>query len=430
MRTILKVSVLALLSLIICTPANSQRKKDLYPKPGYNEPVILISGSSEGKETIINIFEITEIVGFHEPNAPRFLLMDQKGKFAMGIGGYVRAVGSYDFDGISDNVDFIPAKIPSKDSHSSRERFGIDASTSMLFLKMVGRSDVLGDIVVYTSANFRGNSNSFKLRNAYIQLLGFTFGYDTGMFMDLSACPPTIDYEGPNGMTFYRTAQMRYEGEIAKGLKVGIAVESPSVSGTAAPDVKISTQRAPNIPAYIQYTWNNSGHVRVGGIYRNMSYKNEVSEKFKSINGWGIQGSTTFSFYNFRVYGQYTYGKGIASYFNDLGNFDLDIVPEYGISEGMQALRSSGWYAGLQYNFSKKVFASSTFSNCNLRANKNYSQNNRAGYKDGKYLVANVFWNVSNDFQVGAEYLHGWRKDFNGEKDGANRINICTKYYF
>lgn len=33
---------------------------------------------------------------FHDPNAPRFLLTDQKGKFALGIGGYVRATGEYD----------------------------------------------------------------------------------------------------------------------------------------------------------------------------------------------------------------------------------------------------------------------------------------------------------------------------------------------
>lgn len=37
---------------------------------------------------------------FHDPNAPRFLLTDQKGKFALGIGGYVRATAEYDFNGI------------------------------------------------------------------------------------------------------------------------------------------------------------------------------------------------------------------------------------------------------------------------------------------------------------------------------------------
>ena len=46
-------------------------------------------------------------------------------------------------------------------------------------------------------------------------------GYDTGLFMDLAACPPTIDFQGPDGMTFYRATQLRYEANLMKGLKVG-----------------------------------------------------------------------------------------------------------------------------------------------------------------------------------------------------------------
>lgn len=38
---------------------------------------------------------------FHEPKAPRFLLTDRKGKFALGIGGYVKLAAEYDFGGIS-----------------------------------------------------------------------------------------------------------------------------------------------------------------------------------------------------------------------------------------------------------------------------------------------------------------------------------------
>ncbi len=39
--------------------------------------------------------------------SPRFVLTDRKGRFALGIGGYVKATAEYDFGGISDDVDFI-----------------------------------------------------------------------------------------------------------------------------------------------------------------------------------------------------------------------------------------------------------------------------------------------------------------------------------
>ena len=68
----------------------------------------------------------------------------------------------------------------------------MDATTSTVFLKLVGHTKHLGDFVVYTAGNFRGNGKGFELRNAYASLLGFTLGYDYGSFMDSAGngeCP-------------------------------------------------------------------------------------------------------------------------------------------------------------------------------------------------------------------------------------------------
>ena len=50
--------------------------------------------------------------------------------------------------------------------------------------------------------------------------------------------------------------------------------------------------------------------------------------------------------------------------------------------------------------------------------------------KKGQYLVANVFWNISHNLQVGVEYLHGWRENFNDVNREANRINLSAQYNF
>lgn len=71
---------------------------------------MFISRDKAGDE-IIRIMNDRSQLRFHDPNAPRFLLTDQKGKFALGIGGYVRATAEYDFGGIVDDVDFYPALI-------------------------------------------------------------------------------------------------------------------------------------------------------------------------------------------------------------------------------------------------------------------------------------------------------------------------------
>ena len=73
--------------------------------------IMFVSKNKAGDE-IIRIMNDRSQMRFHDPNAPRFLLTDQKGKFALGIGGYVRATAEYDFNGIVNDVDFYPALIP------------------------------------------------------------------------------------------------------------------------------------------------------------------------------------------------------------------------------------------------------------------------------------------------------------------------------
>lgn len=429
MKLILKSMTCLALGAMIVTPVFAQQK-DIYPELEGPGPVVIISKDKNGKEELVNVFAETQRPHFHDPRAPRFLLTDQKGQFALGIGGYLKTTLEYDFDGIVDDVDFIPVLIPQSGSSAVRNQFQMDVTTSTIFLKLVGRTNHLGNFIVYTAGNFRGSGKTFQLQNAYLSFLGFTMGYDTGLFMDLAACPPTIDFQGPDGMTFYRATQLRYEATFVKRLKVGIGVEMPSVDGTPAKDVRIGRQRMPDIPAYVQYSWTNSSHIRIGGILRSMTYEDQVNSKAKSITGWGVQASVTAGFGNFRTYGQFTYGKGIAQYMNDISNLNVDIVPVADETGRMQVLPMRGWFGGLQYNFSKKIFASASYSQSRLFTEDCYAHFHETQYKKGQYLVANIFWNVSHNLQVGAEYLHGWRKDFNDMNREANRINLSAQYNF
>ena len=51
-------------------------------------------------------------------------------------------------------------------------------------------------------------------------------------------------------------------------------------------------------------------------------------------------------------------------------------------------------------------------------------------YRYGQYFVANVFWNVTPNMQVGAEYLRGWRTNFDNSTNHANRMNLLVQYSF
>lgn len=427
MKTLLKSAVLLLGMGLLSLPARAQKViiEDKEPNS-----ILFVSLDKAGDE-IVSIMKDKQNKRFHDPKAPRFVLTDRKGKFALGLGGYVKATAEYDFGGISKDVDFYPSLIPNKGKSYVRNQFQMDATTSTIFLKMVGRTKNLGDFVVYTAGNFRGGNYGFQLQNAYASFLGFTLGYDYGLFMDLSALPATIDFAGPNGQVFYRSTQFRYERSFLKGWKAGIGVEMPVVEGLTNDRVTISVQRMPNFPAYIQYGWNSSSHIRAAAIVRSMTYDNLVAQKAESKVGWGTFVSTTFNVgKKIQAFGQATYGRGIGQYLNDLSNLNVDIVPDPAKSGTMEVLPMMGWYAGLQYTFCPKMFVSTTYSQSRLYSDNDYPATPSDQYRYGQYLVTNLFWNVTPDMQVGAEYLRGWRTDFNGETRHANRMNLAVQYSF
>ena len=129
MKTKFKSVALLLGMSLLPLCANAQKKVIIEDK----EPnsIMFVSRDKAGDE-IIRIMEETQLKRFHEPKAPRFLLTDQKGKFALGIGGYVRATAEYDFGGIVKDVDFYPALIPNKGNGYVKNQFQMDASTSTL----------------------------------------------------------------------------------------------------------------------------------------------------------------------------------------------------------------------------------------------------------------------------------------------------------
>lgn len=425
MKTSVKPLLAALCGTIgtILPSAAQQRVTVANDAPG---DIVIVSLDNAGNE-LIEVMNTSQLSHVHDPQAPRFILTDRQGNFALGIGGYVRTVASYDFDGLVDNIDFIPAEIPNQSPLGNQIQ--MDATTANIFLKLVGRSSILGNFIVHTEGNFRGNGNTFKLRNAYLSFSGFTIGYTYGGFMDAAAMPATIDFQGPNGGTFYRTTQIAYLYDGLQNLRFNLSVEMPHVNGTNRTNIQIGRQRLPDFTAYAQYNWSDNNHVRLGGVIRSMTYTTE-NTNVNDILGYGVQASTTFALGPVRMFGQFSYGKGIGHYINDLSELDIDLVPENSETNKLQALPMMGWYAGAQYNISPALFISGTYSMARLYSENGYQTITPSGYHYGQYLAANLFWNTSQNLQLGFEYLHGWRTNFDHSDRQANRLNLMAKFSF
>ena len=424
MKRFFKATAMSVCACLLATAALAQE----WVSPN-NEPVSLICISETVNEApdVVEIFQTTQSNYYHDPRAPRFVLVDQKGKWGLGIGGYLQTKIEYDFDGSVDNVDFYPSAIDRNGVSGSQ--FQMDMTNSTIFLKLVGTSRLLGDFYVYTSGNWRGNGDNFRLHNMYMSTNYFTLGYTVGTFMDLAAAPVTVDYGGPCGMAFYRTTQLRLKYAFESGLSMGMALEASKPSGSDNEYLTITSQRMPDIPVYVQYAMNENNHIRVAGVVRNLSYRNLATGAKHNKYAWGAQASMLATMGKLQLKGQFTMGKGIGSYINDVSNVGVDLVPTKD-NDRMDMLRTDAWYAGVQYNFNSRFFATATYSQATLHTAGGYADANPGAFRRGQYLVANMFCNASENMQVGVEYLHGWRSDFGHHKTHANRINLSARYNF
>lgn len=397
------------------------------------ERAVIVSGDPSHPSHRGNVAAMysRENLAFEDPAAPRFLFLDKKGSVALGIGGYLKAVGMYDFDGAVDNNDYYTNLIPVPSDPSLRQRFGATAAHSTIFLKLVTSPTRVGRVIVYIQTNFTGNGGKYGLvlKQAYVTVGRVTLGKARSTFADGPAMAPTVDDQGPAGQVSAKNMMVQYATSDFKGFSAAISAELPSASYTTGSSSKSIAQRFPDIPLYVQYAWDKgASHVRLSGMLRELAYRDLVADKNHLVTGWGVQLSAVANIAGgLKFFGHYTYGRGIADYINDLSGEGFDLIPDAGRPGRLKAPASTGWTAGLQYNFTDKFFMSGSYSRAQL-----YGTSGMDGdtYRYGQYIAANAFYNVWGDLRLGVEYLHGTRKDISGLSGKSNRIEAMLQYSF
>jgi hypothetical protein len=311
----------------------------------------------------------------------------------------------------------------------------MDATTSRLFLRGIANTEKLGQVHIFMDFDFRGGSaGSYtpRIRSGYVSMLGLTVGRDVSTFCDLTAAPTTIDFQGPNAYNFRFTTMIRYEYEfLDRHLKVGAAAEMPSVSATYGETLEAIPQRVPDFPVYFQFAWgeNRDSHIRASAVFRDMYLYNKARQHEDDLFGWGVQFSGTIhatKYLQFFMNG--IYGEGITPYINDLMGSGLDFTPRPDDPTRVQATPMFGWQVAAKGNILPDLAVSGGYSAVTVcKKNGFYSADQ---YRQGQYIFGNVFWQFTPRFVLGAEYLYAHRKNMDGTKAHANRINLLAKYSF
>lgn len=380
---------------------------------------------------------------FGAPDMPRFAIIGKDRKFYLGIGGYIKASLSYDFGNPIDNANcFETSMIPMDKLPGNGSLFQMSAAATNMFFNFVALPHTRNRIGGYINFNFSGTDNDygFSLKAAYITYRGFILGYNTSLFTDGAASAPTIDQQGPNSMTFLFNTVLDYQYAFNDHWKVGIGIELPVTDATYNGGTYAINQRIPDIPFYVQYSWaNGNGWLRMSGLVRNMMYEQKEIGRGNGF-GYGIKASGTIPFNSkLTMFYQGVYGKGIASYIQDIQGYGLDMVPKLRKSEGfasgpygvhyykMLPIEAWGAYTGVQWQVNSRMFTSATYSF--VKADIPETEPSTT-YKSAQYVVANVFYNLTPSVRTGVEYLWGCRENLNGEIRHNNRVQTAVRVNF
>ncbi len=401
-------------------------------KPQKGEDIMVIYNTGSHDSTIVNVFSKNTPKHFTAPGLPRFAIVGKQNKYYLGIGGYVKGTASFDFDGVINSpTNFTTNAIPVPKIPGNGAKFQASAATSNIFFNFVGLPNTENEFGAYINANFTGDNYAFTLLGAYVTYRGFLLGYSTSLFTDAAAVPPTIDYEGPSGLTFVYNTVLQYTYNINKKWSAAVAAEMPMLSATyRAPYTQDVYQRIPDIPVYLQYAWNNGASwLRASGLFRTLTYRDELAHKNRNEFGWGVKLSGAANILpNLKAFYQGVYGEGITNYIQDMTGLGMDMVYCANNNGHMSRVKSWGAYGGLQYNFSPTTFMSCTYSQD--RAYMPDGIVDPSGYKYAQYLVANMFWNLVPNVQMGVEYLWGRRVNHDRESNHANRIQTMVQFNF
>ena len=400
-------------------------------KAGYRNAV----ANNAAMQLAIADYHETWRPGFQQVEKPMFIFTTKNNKFSFAVGGAVSLRASYEFDGLVDNIDFVPADIPVPGYYGSRQRINMDATASRVYLKAIANTRALGRVVVFVDTDFRGGSGTNytpRVRSAYVSFKGLTLGRDVTTFCDLMAAPTTIDYRGPNAYNFHFSTMIRYEASFADDyVKFGAAAELPRVNGTYGEYAQPIPQRVPDFPVYLQVAWgaDRQSHFRASAVFRDMYLYSTYADRTTARFGWGVQASGNIMVGRvLNIFFNGVYGKGISPYIQDLAGLGLDFTPNPESPAHVQTMPMYGWQASAQLQLMRNLYLSGGYSAVTVeKENGAYADNE---YRRGRYIFGNIFCNVTPRFKIAAEYLYGSRRNMNDASNHANRVNVMAQYNF
>lgn len=322
------------------------------------------------------------------------------GRTAVDIYGYIKADFFYDFDFVQGDTAFV--NNIGEPANATDGQFGSTLRQSRLGIRTTTETDIgtlRGQLEFDLFAS--GGASELRLRHANIQIGdNWTFGQTWTNFMPLNHYPTSVEFNGPVGIAFARTPQIRYSNSIGDNFNYSFSIEENAGSST---DPVVTAAAEYNADRFSARIAGLTGTVQSGGV--------DVDQ-----NGLTLSGSFTpwegglfqATYVTGEALGPYLIGAGAAivgGQANDVDGFTLEYRQDIG----------NKWNVGIGYGREEYDLATSTGT---------------LDFTELESLHINAFYNPTDNLQLSAEYVIGERTTSSGATFEGDRIQMAIQLNF
>jgi hypothetical protein len=347
----------------------------------------------------------------------------------MRIGGYVKTDYVQSFDPLAVNTKFVTGSIPVNAAQANSDIQAenvITVQQSRLSLDLREPTDV-GLIRAFIEGDFAGSGDTFRLRHAFGQRGNVLAGKTWSNFVDRTASPEEIDFEGLNARINIRQSQVRVQPGMGEKYELALSLETPDPEVTGGQGVN----RLPDFVISGRVNWGERVHARLAFLLHQVRAKwDGTPNNTEKGMGWGLSYSGRIDVPTFdprdNILFQINVGSGFGRYVNDLnstGDFDgvfsdtgqlklIDVVAGY--------VAFQHWWAGTMRSTATLGYVS--LNNPDFVPAEFYKRTWRSS--------VNLIWSPTARMEVGSELLWGRRENEDGEQGDATQLQIAAKYLF
>jgi len=342
-----------------------------------------------------------DAVGGDEPTSQNVTVGDFPGSLKLPesdlsfkIGGFVKVEFIHDLDFIPSGDTFVQTQIP-VDGTSDAQRSG---ETRL------------------TARQSRINLDARALA-----------GQTWSTFMDISAWPESLGFEGPDVAVFARQAQVRWTQPVTNELTLAVGLEDPSGDFTdpaGGVDSSDALNQWPDLTSHVrlQDSW---GHLQLGGLVRQIQFDDGVGQS-GDVLGWGVALSGRgYTSGQDNIQFQATYGDGVGRYIQGFIGTGSDAAPS--ASGEFEALPAVAAFLSYQHWWTDTLRSSV--------GGEHGEVDNSAGQpgtaiKNFQGAGVNLVWSIVPRVTVGLQYAWARNEVKDGRDGTARRLQASAQFNF